>query len=140
MYLIRFMSYPEFAKLRNGETLVNNTDHGAIGRHTNSKGFCFFDLDGLDYLPEKIDEILEYASGIVSEDVAVIFDSRYADLHKGYGIYANPYSWDFFSTICVDEYSIEEYNKTVLQPLYYSENIRNVYWGDEYAKILEWTD
>ena len=130
------MSFDEFEKLKNGETLVNNTNHGAEGRHTNSIGFCFFDVDfdDIEDLKHEICMVYEFASGIVSDDVVVVFDTSGKELNKGYGTYANPYG-AFFDTMLVDEYSTTEYSKYSLKPLFYAK--ANNYCDDEFD-FFEW--
>ena len=117
MKLIRFMSFSEFEKLIKGETLKNETKHKG---NTNSVGFCFFEVElcDLEHLRFEIGFIYEYASGIVSEDVAVVFDSEDTLLKEGYGVYADPFhaTGSFLKT----EYSITKYNKEILKPLYFA--------------------
>lgn len=104
MKYFRFMSLSEFDKLINKEKLYNNTKHD--GR-TNSLGFCFMNLK--DDEPE---EAYEYLSGVVSEEVCVLFETN-KKLKESWGIYADPYG-AFFDTIirteyCTTQYSIEDF-------------------------------
>ena len=97
MKIFRFMSKEEFDKLLAGETLVNNKNHKA---NTNSIGFCFMKDD-----PEYC---YEFLSGIVSDEVCVVFETK-KELNKSFGIYADP-SGSFFDNIAKDEYCTEEYS------------------------------
>ena len=99
MKLFRFMSIAELKKLLNKEELSNNTKHEA---HTNSVGFCFMKYK------ETPEEAYEYLSGIVSNDVCVVFETN-KRLKKTYGIYADPIG-SFFDTITKDEYCINKYS------------------------------
>lgn len=98
MEIFRFMSKKEFDKLINGEELINKTKHQG---NTNSVGFCFMEDD-----PEYC---YEFLSGVVSEDVCVIFETD-EELNQTYGIYADPCG-SFFDTIVKDEYCINKYDK-----------------------------
>ena len=102
MKYYRFMSKNEFEKLINGETLKNDKKHQA---KTNSVGFCFMKYD--DYKPK---DAYEFMSGIVSEDICVVFETT-KKLTKSYGVYADPdLSNGWFASITVDEYCIKEYS------------------------------
>ena len=98
MEVFRFMSRKEFYKLINGEKLINKTKHEG---HTNSVGFCF-----MGGIPE---ECYEFLSGIVSDEVCVIFETN-KELKETYRIYADPFG-SFFETITRDEYCTTTYNK-----------------------------
>lgn len=98
MKIFRFMSKKEFNKLINGEKLINNTKHKG---NTNSEGFCFMEGN-----PEWA---FEFLSGVVSEDICVVFETD-KKLKKTYGIYADPCG-SFFETITKDELCTNTYNK-----------------------------
>ena len=139
MILIRFMSNDEFSKLISGQELYNDKIHSGF---TNSIGFCFFEDYGID-LSESEDAIrqsiessinynIDMLSGIVSNDVCVVFDSLDAELILSKGRYADPYG-AFFGTIWRAEYCIEHYNKHMIKPLY---SVRNFdIWFNENIKI-----
>lgn len=118
MKLVRFMSFSEFEKLMNGEVLENKDNH--VLEHTNSVGFCFFDIDydDLEELRNEIGSIFEYASGIVSKDVAVVFGSRNTELKKRYGVYASPYIG--IGSFSRTEYSTVQYDYKTLKPLHFA--------------------
>lgn len=99
MKYFRFMSIEEFKKLLNNEELINNTVHKAF---TNSVGFCFMRYN------EEPEEAYEYLSGIVSNNVCAVFETK-KRLKKTYGIYADPYGY-FFDTVTNDEYCTKKYN------------------------------
>ena len=82
MEVFRFMSKLEFAKFMNGELLKNTTDH-SNGNKTNSKGFCFLNLE--EHKPE---EAIHFLSGLVDLDYCVKFRTN-QKLKKTYGIYAD---------------------------------------------------
>lgn len=100
MEVFRFMSLKEFKNLIKGKDLINKTKHS--GR-TNSQGFCF--MKTIDNSPE---EAFEFLSGVVSDEVCVIFNTR-KRLKKTWGVYADPYGM-FFDTITEDEYCTDKYN------------------------------
>lgn len=102
MKVFRYMSKKEFEKLINGEKLVNNKCHSLDG-HTNSVGFCFMDVE--DNEPTFA---YEFLSGIVSDDICVVFETK-KKLTKSYGVYADPYG-SFFATTTEDEYCTKEYS------------------------------
>lgn len=82
MEVFRFMSKLEFTKFMNGEVLKNTTDH-SNGNKTNSKGFCFLNLE--EHKPE---EAIHFLSGLVNLDYCVKFRTN-KELNKTYGIYAD---------------------------------------------------
>lgn len=124
MKLFRFMSKDEFEKLINGEELANEKEHAG---HTDSIGFCF--------MPYKEDEDIEYAyeylSGIVTDDIVVVFETDKNNLNKSWGIYADPYG-HFFHTITETEYCTTNYNKNTFKILKYGVNI------DKYGLNIKW--
>ena len=69
MRVFRFMSMDEFKKYQIGDTLSNDKKHPDYGQKTESVGFCFMVYD--DYYPEYA---YEFLSGIVSDDVCVVFE------------------------------------------------------------------
>ena len=133
MKLFRFMSKDEFEKLINGEKLVNGKKHPG---NTDSIGFCF--------MPYKEDEDIEYAheylSGIVTEDIIVVFETDKNNLNKSWGIYADPYG-HFFDTITETEYCTTNYNKNTFKILKYGVNIDehglNIKWYNTEKKALD---
>lgn len=102
--------------LINGEKLINNTRHTA---KTSSVGFCFLDLE--DYTPEYA---LEFLSGIVDQDICVIFETN-IELNKSFGFYADPYG-SFFDSFDATEYCITEYDNTTFKMIKYS--VGNSIW------------
>lgn len=116
----RFMSFQEFDKLTAGCELVNRST--MPGRRTNSVGFCF--------LPESVDmgdevwppeECHRFLSGIVSEDVLVEFEVQDdSALEWSWGIYANPYTDDWYDRICIDELCCQKYSRDTLRPVRYA--------------------
>lgn len=126
MKLFRFMSKKEFDKLIKGEVLTNNKEHKG---HTNSKGFCFMDVE--DNSPEYA---YEFLSGIVSDDVCVVFETD-KKLKKSYGVYADPYG-RFFDTITENEYCTKKYS---LKDFKIVEMAIPVFSLDEKEQEWEWT-
>lgn len=120
MKVFRFMSYEEFKKYMNGESLYNNKKHKA---KTNSIGFCFFDIK--DFSPEFAWGFLK---GAIFPDICVIFEVDETLLRKGYGIYSDPnktlYELMNFipKMIRVSEYCTEKYNKETFKLVKYTTN------------------
>jgi len=131
-----FMSSDEYDALMRGETLENETDH-AKKAWSRSKGFCFFPVGGHDDdYAHSIDYYYEFASGIVSEDVCVVFESNGAELRESKGTYADPCG-GFFDTIRVEEFCTERYDRETMVPLYVCTNFDTVrHWlDDEYPTV-----
>ena len=131
MKVFRFMSMDEFKKYQIGDTLSNNKNHHDYGQKTESVGFCFMDCD--DYCPECA---YEFLSGIVSDDVCVVFEVDESLLIKSSGTYAaslidDDVSW--FSTMDVDEYCCQSYDKNDFKLIAYCFNIswNNFNWIGE---------
>ena len=108
MKVFRFMSYEELRKYKNGENLYNNTKHQA---KTNSRGFCFFNID--DFKPEYA---WIFIKGAISADVCAVFEVDESLLRKTYGIYNDPnktleeiLNW-VIKPMKVDEYCTAKYN------------------------------
>lgn len=133
MKLFRFMSKDEFEKLINGEELVNEKEHTG---HTDSIGFCFMSYKE----DEDIEYAYEYLSGIVTDDIVVVFETDKNNLNKSWGIYADPYG-HFFDTITETEYCTTNYNKNTFKILKYGVNINeyglNIKWCDTEKKVLD---
>lgn len=72
MKLLRFMSNKELNNFMVGNILCNDTDWSSGISKTNSRGFCFFPVGEQYDTPERR---LSYASGVVSLDKAVIFET-----------------------------------------------------------------
>lgn len=83
MRIFRFMSEEEFNKYKNGEVLINETNHSEKGGRTTSKGFCFLDYN--KYIPE---ESFHFLTGLVNDSYCCIFDTN-KPLNEGTGIYAD---------------------------------------------------
>lgn len=121
MRVFRFMSMDEFKKYQIGDTLSNDKKHHDCGQKTDSVGFCFMDCD--DHCPECA---YEFLSGIVSDDVCVVFEVDESLLTKSEGTYAAPLINDdvgWFSTMNVDEYCCQSYDKTNFKLLKYCFNV-----------------
>jgi hypothetical protein len=84
--LLRFMSEAEFDSFMAGKILENDMDWSGGVSKTGSKGFCFFPVGESYDAPERR---LSYVSGIVSLDMAVIFETN-RPLKKSYGMYRDP--------------------------------------------------
>ena len=129
MKLIRFMSKKEFDDLMAGKVLVNDKKHQS---NTNSVGFCFLPYEDDDFDQDSIENEIGYAfsflGGIVSEDYVVIFESNDTELKEGYGIYADPFG-AFFDTMCITEYSLTQYDKNSLVPLWWAKDCYDVYYN-----------
>ena len=124
MKILRFMSNAEFDKYKKGDVLKNDKKHSGF---TDSIGFCFLNYE--KYEPEYA---YKFLSGIVSEDVCVVFETD-KTLTKHYGQYAEPYG-SFFDTFIADEYCINEYNKDDFKLIKYCYDYDKKHWEDE-----EWT-
>ena len=111
---LRFMGEKEYQKLMAGEVLVHpSPDHEAF---TNSKGFCFFELEGYKDDLNGVRWFYEFTDGIVDDYVAVVFESDGDGLFEGYGRYSDPYG-SFSDTIYVDEYSTLSYSRETMVPV-----------------------
>ena len=86
MKLLRFMSEAEFDSFMAGKILENDMDWSNGISKSGSKGFCFFPV-GEQYDPPE--RRLSYVSGVVSLDMAVIFEAN-RPLKKSYGMYRDP--------------------------------------------------
>ena len=120
------MSKQEFEKLMNGEKLFNKKRHK--GR-TGSTGFCFMQYKGY----EDIRYSYEYLSGIVTDDIVVVFETNKKNIKESWGIYADPYG-SFFDTITETEYCTTQYSKDTFKILKYGVNIA------EYSLDIKWCD
>lgn len=148
MKLFRFMSNEEFQKYRSGKVLKSKKDHHKISkRRTNSKGFCFFNIN--DYTPE---EAIHFLSGIVSFDICAVFETN-KELRKTYGVYAKPITSDgdmlsmfiklysgWEESFTADEYCITEYDKKSFKLLKYSKDIWNQWNPAEIQNDLKWEE
>ena len=128
MRVFRFMSMDEFKKYQIGNILSNDKNHRDYGQKTESVGFCFMDCD--DYCPECA---YEFLSGIVSDDVCAVFEVDESLLTKSSGTYASPLIDDdvsWFSTMDVDEYCCQSYDKNNFKLIAYCFN-SNFNWIGE---------
>lgn len=124
MKLFRFMSKKEFEKLINGEKLINKKKHK--GR-TGSTGFCF-----MQYNKDcDINYSYEYLSGIVDDDIIVVFETDKKNVNESWGVYADPYG-SFFDTITETEYCTKEYDKKIFKIIKYGVNSK------EYSLDIKW--
>ena len=86
MKVFRFMSTKEFEKYRSGKKLKNKTNHKKQNhRKTTSIGFCFLSLD--DFEPEYA---YKFLSGIVTDDVCVVFEVDEKKLKQSEARYSRP--------------------------------------------------
>ena len=115
MYVFRFMSSKEFEKFQSGETLTNTKFHGAM-HASKAIGFCFLELNELDDIPY----CFSFLTGIVSEDVLVIFKAPREIFKKSLGRFSDINSSDFFSTILCPEYSLTQYSPANLELVSYT--------------------
>jgi hypothetical protein len=125
MKVFRFMSYEELRKYKNGENLYNNTKHQA---KTNSRGFCFFNID--DFKPEYA---WIFIKGAISADVCAVFEVDESLLRKTYGIYNDPnktleeiLNW-VIKPMKVDEYCTAKYNNKNFKLIKYSTNKLSIF-------------
>lgn len=128
MRLFRFMCEKEFEKLIDGETLVNNKNHKG---NTGSKGFCFMEYE----MDRDIQYSYEYLSGIVDDDVVVVFETDNKNVNDSWGIYADPYG-SFFATIIETEYCTTTYNKDTFKILKYGLNLGK----NSFELDIKWCD
>lgn len=138
MKVFRFMGKKEFELLMEGVILYNDTKH--VGG-TSSVGFCFMDSD--EYKPM---DAIRFLSGIVSMGYCVEFEVN-MQLNESYGIYATPieetgnYLIDFFNLyqrfnnkFKAKEYCTTYYNKELLKPIRYAQNITEIWLKDVASK------
>jgi hypothetical protein len=86
MKVFRFMSTEEFEKYRSGKNLKNKTNHKKQNhRMTTSVGFCFLSLD--DFEPEYA---YKFLSGIITDDVCVVFEVDEKKLKQSEARYNKP--------------------------------------------------
>lgn len=105
----RFMTFKELAKVTSGMTLSKNKKYKA---RTASTGYCF--MSTADNSPE---EAFKFLSGIVSEDVVVLFEAH-QQLKESCGMYATPYG-DWYDTMVVREYCTNSYSRETMIPVKY---------------------
>lgn len=122
---VRFMSLDEFYSLKIGETLTNNKRHSTHAP-SSSVGFCFLPAEGDGR--KDIKRYAEFLVGVVSDEVAVVFKNRHAELTDNWGVYADPEGWGDQSMV-VDEVCTERYSKRSMVPIYA--------YGDPFGKILK---
>ena len=148
MKVFRFMSNDEFQKYRSGKKMISNKDHSKTHNgKTNSKGFCFLNLE--EYTPE---EAIHFLSGIVSFDICAIFETD-TKLNKTYGIYAKPIKSDgdmqeqliklligLHDSFTANEYCTSEYDKRSFKLLKYSNDIWNQWNSAEMQSDLIWEE
>lgn len=117
MFVYRFMSVSEFRKMECGATL--HPFHNNFQARTISNGFCFMRL--MDVMPECT---YKFLSGIVTDDVCVMFDVPSNVLTESFGFYANP--WDDILDALNDEgqevreYCALSYNRDSFRPVAYA--------------------
>lgn len=133
MKLFRFMSKKEFEKLVNGEKLINKKKHK--GR-TGSTGFCFMQYKE----DENIRYSYEYLSGVVTNDIIVVFETNKKNVKESWGIYADP-NGSFFDTITETEYCTTQYDKDTFKIVKYGVNVKeyglDIKWYDSVKKALD---
>lgn len=110
--IFRFMSFAEFEKLINGNKLTNNKRHEG---YTSSVGFCF----GIGNYEDAERRYNENMSGIVTEDVCVVFDADTSKFTASSGQYADP-DGAFFDTITEPEYCTEAYDLSMVRIVCYA--------------------
>lgn len=136
MRLLRFMSRAELDKFLAGELLENTTDHHLdLGQRTDAIGFCFLDYD-------KYDEQYAYhfLSGIVSQDVAAVFeidDDMVKGLKRGQGTFADP-NGRLMDSMLVDELSTERYHNKAMRLIKYSEGFAWHFKDGTHDRVFEW--
>lgn len=145
MKYMRFMGREEYEALMRGEELENHTDWKAVGKNSDSVGFCFFDT------LEAPEERLSYALGVISlqTEYCVIFKCKGARLRQGYGTYAKPVditridqidrTLNHQNILRKKEYSTEHYSNRTMVPVAAGEI---VLWGRPREKEyeIEWKD
>lgn len=116
------MSFAEFDKYLNGETLHNDKKHES---RTNSVGFCF-GIGGRTKAKERFEQNM---SGVVDTDVCCIFEVDPETMTESYGVYADPYG-GFFDTVTETEYCTTQYDKTTARLLYFAVDVEDevFYW------------
>lgn len=136
MKVFRFMSNEEFEKYNAGKTLTNKTKHYR-NTNTNSKGFCFLDLE--EYAPEYA---IHFLSGLVSTDICAIFEVDEKELIKSWGKYAKPIQnikelfANWFEGFIANEYCATKYSKEKFKlikhtkPVLFDFDYKNWDWED----------
>lgn len=112
---MRFMSLSEYDKLMKGVELFNERRH-ASHANSSSEGFCFMSVKSMEEAESTVRYCHEYLSGIVSDDVAVIFRNESAHLMDSWGVYADPYG-DYYDLIYVDEFCTKCYDRDSMIPV-----------------------
>lgn len=148
MKVFRFMSESEFKKYKSGNKLLNNKDHNKIdSRKTNSKGFCFLDIQ--EYSPE---EAMHFLSGIVSFEVCALFETN-KELIKSYGVYATPIKrtgniqedlinliLNYRLSFTANEYCTTEYSEKDFKLLKFSKNLWEQWNPLDEQERLKWEE
>ena len=125
--LFRFMSHDEYDMLMSGEVMFSSRNHAARSR-TASKGFCFLTVrDIRDILGfygangiedwRTVQFAYEFLSGIVSDDVCVMFENVTTHLEDSYGVYADPMTDDWYGRITVPEVCTDAYSIHSMRPI-----------------------
>lgn len=149
MKFYRYMSLEEFVKMSMGKNMQANYHQQFTHNNTDSKGFCFLastivgksTRDNNKTYKFSAEESLKFLSGIVCDEILVEFEENdIVDGNWGYGIYNSFYDPDDMK---INEYSLMEYNKSVLKPLRYvispnDVNIQDNIW-EEFSEKKDYT-
>ena len=124
MKVYRYMSIDEFYNVTAGIPLESYGKF--LNCRTNSEGFCFLP-EQIQFYSGTLDETVtfdpidcfSFLAGVVScKSVLVEFETE-ETLQQTFGIYADPYSCDWGSTICIDELCTKSYDRTTFIPKRY---------------------
>lgn len=119
MKAYRYMSIKEFLKMSAGVPMVHC---GHFKAKTNSEGFCFLPKiiiahSGKEKYTFSPEESIVFLHGIVTNDILVEFEITNDLLIESFGIYSNPFTYDYMS---ITEYCTKTYNREKFVPVRYA--------------------
>ena len=117
----RYMSLAEMSKLSWGLDIVGKKYFNA---RTDSEGVCFLSESTLvedgEYSSDfSAIDCYRFLQGIVSPDMLVEFEAQ-VELEEACGVYANPFTSDWYDYISIKEYNLPIYNRDTMIPLRYT--------------------
>jgi hypothetical protein len=132
------MSNDEYNKLIMGLDITNTQRHSKKCR-SSSIGCCFMPLKSIkdDFMWRGYNGTLisiikcayEILTGVICEDVAVIFQNVSTHMEDTYGTYADLCSDDWGALRSVEEACATVYNKYTMRPVAAYENFRDSKWA-----------
>lgn len=124
MKVYRYMSKEELSKYLLGITIVGKRSFSHC--NTTSEGICFLS-EIVSFYSDSIEENVEWTpfkcftflEGVVNADSILVEFNTDADMKKSAGVYADPFTDDWESTISVNELCIPEYNRDTFDAVRY---------------------